>query len=220
MEIKIISYRFMFNNYVNCYLIKNNESYFLIDTGMPNKREAIAKEMERAGCLPGNLHLIILTHGDLDHTGNAANFRQRFGARIAMHPNDVGMVEHGDMFSSRKGSNILVKAIANRFFGLKEADRFVPDITIKDGYDFSEWGWEARVIHLPGHTRGSIEILTSDGSLFCGDLLSNINKPALFSIMDDLPRAKASIKQLRNFNIKTVYPGHGKPFSWNSSLLE
>jgi len=50
-------------------------------------------------------------------------------------------------------------------------------------------------------------------------LLSNITKPAIFSIMDDLPEAKASIEKLRSLNIKTIYPGHGKPFPL-SSLLE
>ena len=74
-EIKIISQRFMFHNYVNCYLIKADNHYFLIDTGMPNKRKVIEKELKSAGCRPGNLTLIILTHGDLDHAGNAAYFR-------------------------------------------------------------------------------------------------------------------------------------------------
>ncbi len=218
MEIKVLSYRFMFNNYVNCYLIKTDESYFMVDTGMPNKRKVIEQAIESAGCIPGNLKLIILTHGDLDHAGNAVYFRKRFSARIAMHTDDVGMVEHGDMFASRKKPHVIVKAIANRFFGLKESDRFIPDITIKDGVDLAEFGWDARVMHLPGHTRGSIEILNADGSLFCGDLLSNITKPALFSIMDDVPEAKTSIRKLRSLNIKTVYPGHGRPFPLGSLL--
>lgn len=34
IEIKVISYRFMFNKYVNCYMIKTDESYFMFDTGM------------------------------------------------------------------------------------------------------------------------------------------------------------------------------------------
>ena len=30
--------------------------------------------------------------------------------------------------------------------------------------------------------------------------------------MDDLSAANASVEKLKNLRIKTVYPGHGKPF--------
>jgi len=66
MEIKIISYRMMLNNVVNCYLISTEGSYFLIDTGMPNRRLQIQKDIENAGCHQGDLKFIILTHGDVD----------------------------------------------------------------------------------------------------------------------------------------------------------
>ena len=218
MKINIISTRFMLNNYVNCYLVETDDSYVMIDTGMPNKRQVIEKEIENAGCHPGELKLIILTHGDLDHTGNAAYFRKKYGTKIAMHHDDVGMVEHGDMFWSRKNPNVIVKVLSNQFFGLKEIDRFVPDLTIEDGYDFSSFGFQAKVLHLPGHTKGSIEILTCDRDLFCGDLLGNITKPSRFSLIDDSAEAEASIKKLKNLNIKTVYPGHGKPFPMSSLM--
>ena len=218
MKINIISNRFMLNNYVNCYLVKTDDSYVMVDTGMPNKRQVIEKEIENAGCHPGELKLIILTHGDLDHTGNAAYFRKKYGTKIAMHHDDVGMVEHGDMFWSRKNPNVIVKVLSNQFFGLKEVDRFVPDLTIEDGYDFSSFGFQAKALHLPGHTKGSIEILTCDNDLFCGDLLGNINNPSRFSLIDDSAEAEASIKKLKNLNIKTVYPGHGKPFPMSSLM--
>ena len=203
---------------VNCYLIETDESYIMIDTGMPNQRQNIEKEIENYGCHPGKLKLIILTHGDLDHTGNAAHFRKKYDAKIVMHPDDIGMVEHGDMFWSRKNPNFIMKALSNQFFGLKEADRFVPDLTIEDGYDFSEFGLRAKALHLPGHTKGSLEILTSEGDLFCGDLMGNISKPGRFSLIDDKLEADESIKKLKSFNIKMVYPGHGKPFPMKSLI--
>ena len=200
------------NNIVNCYLIRTKNGFFMIDTGMPNKRFQIQKDIENAGCQPGDLKFIILTHGDVDHTGNAAYFRKQFDAKIAMHLADVGMVEKGDMFAGRKHTSPIIKTFSNRFFGINEPDRFTPDLTIEDGYDFSPYGFKAKVLHLPGHTRGSIEILTADGSLFCGDMLGNITKPARFSLIDDQLEAKKSIRKLKILDIKMVYPGHGKPF--------
>ena len=204
---------------VNCYLIKTDTGYILIDTGGSNKRTDLEKELESAGCQPGNLKLIVLTHGDFDHTGNAAYLRKKFGTKIAMHYDDSGMVEHGDMFWNRKKPNILIRIIVNVFFGLSQADRFKPDLTIEDGYHLSAHGFDAKVLHLPGHSKGSIGILTAGGDLFCGDLFMNMNQPTPTSLVDDSAELKVSIEKLKSLKINTVYPGHGKPFPMNSFLL-
>jgi len=211
-EIKTISSRFVFNIYVNCYLIKAGDGYILVDTGMPNKRRGIEKELESAGCWPGNLKLIVLTHGDKDHCGNAAYLRNKFGAKIAMHRDDSGMVEYGDMFWNRKRPNSFARLIFGLFFGLGKSDRFKPDLYMEDGYDLCEYGFDAKILHVPGHSKGSIGILTKGGDLFCGDLLANTNKPGLWSIIDDATTANASVSKLESLKINTVYPGHGKPF--------
>jgi len=78
--------------------METDAGFILIDTGCSNKRVELEKRLESAGCKPGDLKLIVLTHGDFDHTGNAAYLRKKFGAKIAMHHEDSGMVERGDMF--------------------------------------------------------------------------------------------------------------------------
>jgi glyoxylase-like metal-dependent hydrolase (beta-lactamase superfamily II) len=93
LEINTIAVPFVFGASVNCYLVRTGRGFVLIDTGRANKRGRIEKELLSKGCLPGNLQLIVLTHGDFDHCGNARYFRQKFGARIAMHIDDSGMVE-------------------------------------------------------------------------------------------------------------------------------
>jgi len=197
---------------VNCYLIKANIGYILVDTGSSKRCADLEKELERAGCKPGNLNIIVLTHGDFDHTGNAIYLREKFGTIIAMHYDDLGMVEHGDMFWNRKKSNLLIRKIAPTLSGFGKSRRFKPDLFIKDGDDLSEYGVDAKVIGMPGHSKGSIGIMTVDRDLICGDLFENIKKPALNSIMDDPAAANASVEKLRNLKVNTVYPGHGEPF--------
>ena len=216
LEIKTITTHFVFNTYVNCYLVKTDTGFILIDTGRASKRTKLEKELESAGCQPGNLKPIVLTHGDFDHAGNAAYLCKKFGTRIAMHYDDSGMVERGDMFWNRKNPNILIRIIFDLFFGLSKSDRFKPDLYIEDGYDFSGYGFDAKASHIPGHSKGSIGILTAEGDLFCGDLLANIKKPTLFSIIDDSTAANSSIEKLKCLKINTVYPGHGKPFPMSS----
>ena len=211
MEINTIAVRFL-NFSVNFYLVRTNRSFVLIDTGRGSKRGEIEKKLVSKGCLSGNLQLIILTHGDFDHSGNARYFREKFHSRIAMHKDDSGMVEHGDMLWNRSKKNVLIRLIFRLFFRLGESDRFEPDLYVDDGFDFSEYGFDAKVVHIPGHSKGSIGILTVDGDLFCGDLLANVGEPEIGGISDDKMALNASIEKLKRSQIKTVYPGHGQPF--------
>jgi len=71
---------------------------------------------------------------------------------------------------------------------------------------------DATVLTIPGHSRGSIGIMTARGNLLCGDLFDNIDIPVLNSILDDFSAANASVEKLKSLDIITVYPGHGKPF--------
>jgi len=192
--------------------MKTDTGHILIDTGCTKRRTELEKELESAGCKPGNLQLIILTHGDFDHTGNAAYLRKKYGTKIAMHYDDAGMVERGNMFWNRKKSNVLIRMIAPILLGFGKSERLKPDLYLKDGDDLSEHGLDARVLHIPGHSKGSIGILTDCGDLFCGDLLENTDKPGLNSIMDDLTTARVSVEKLNKLSIGAVYPGHGKPF--------
>ncbi len=98
------------------------------------------------------------------------------------------------------------------FFRLNKSDRFKPDLFIDEGYDFSKYGFNAKVLAIPGHSKGSIGILTPSGDLFCGDLFINTDKPAKNIIIDDLNEMNARVEKLKRVQINTVYPGHGQPF--------
>ena len=199
---------------VNSYLIKTRSGFILIDTGSPNQQTEIERELDHAGCQPGNLKLIVLTHGDFDHSGNAAYLRKKFGAKTAMHAEDLGMVEHGDMFGNRqKGNNIITRTLIPLLFGFGKSRRFTPDFYLDEGANLPEYGLEAEVLYLPGHSNGSIGILTAAGDLFCGDLLESTKQPMLNSIMDDTVAANDSVGKIKSLEINTVYPGHGEPFA-------
>ncbi len=198
---------------VNCYLLAAGEGHVLIDTGAPSARGALERELERLGCRPGALSLIVLTHGDFDHIGNAAHIRRAFGSRIAMHPDDAEMARLGDMFVNRRRSSALLRFLIPRLIGFGKSQRFVPDVLLQDGASLREYGLEATVLSIPGHSSGSIGILAADGRLFCGDLLNSTKRPALNSLMDDVETARRSVARLRSMRVGEVYPGHGKPFS-------
>jgi hydroxyacylglutathione hydrolase len=201
---------------VNCYLVETDTGFVLIDTGASNQRTKLENELTSAGCKPDNLKLIIITHGDFDHTGNAAYLCQKFGTQVAMHQDDWGMAERGDMFWNRKSGGALFRMIAPILFRFSKSHRFEPGVHVGEGTDLSGYGFDARVLSIPGHSKGSIGILTAGGDLFCGDLLADGDQPAPNSIMDDPAACDASVEKLLALEIHTVYPGHGKPFPMDS----
>lgn len=220
--IETITMPLIANLTVNCYLIRLADSFVLIDAGAAGRRAVIEQALNRSGCQPGDLKLIILTHGDFDHCGNAAYLRNKYGSTVVMHKRDSGMLEQGDMFWSRKKPNRLIRALYyDLLFKLKPENRCTPDGYVGEGDDLSAYGFDARVIHLPGHSQGSIGILTADGDLFCGDLLGNMREPKVWMLVDDETASKASVAKLKTLSIGTVYPGHGQPFAieqfWNAN---
>ncbi len=206
---------------VNCFLIHTGSGFVLVDTGMASGRARLEKELANAGCRPGVLQLVVLTHGDVDHVDNAAYLRDKYGAKIAMHRDDAGMVERGDMNWNRKARPDRVSLfgrfvmVMSKVVSLGAKDRFepfLPDSYLEDGQDLSTYGFDAHILHLPGHSKGSLGILTADGDLLCGDLLMNMVKPDLHFMLDDLAAAQSDLTRLKGLTIHTVYPGHGKPF--------
>lgn len=204
---------------VNCYLIKTKPGYILVDTGYSNQRSNIENALDNAGVQPGNLKLILLTHGDFDHTGNAKYFRKKYQSKIAMHKDDLGMVEYGNLFYSRKRGNFILRKLVQMILpllrmNLKKSDFFTSDIYLEEGDDLSEYGFNAKVIHTSGHSRGSIGFLTTEGDLFIGDILENNQKrgPVRSSRIDNSIVFDATIDKLMNLSVNTVYPGHGNHF--------
>jgi len=211
MEIIPITSHYVFG--VNIYLLKTETGYFLIDTGIAKKRAQLEKELQEAGCQPGDLKFIIITHGHLDHVGNTAYLRDKYGAKTAMHEGDYGMVESGDMFVDTRGGVLIgLVGFLMKTLGLSDYEKFTPDTYLEDGQDLSAHGLNATIIHVPGHSKGSIGVLTADGDLFCGDLLVNMGKPAKNTLIDDSAELDASVERMKTLEIKTVYPEHGKPF--------
>jgi len=204
------------------YLIKTGDGFLLIDTGDASDRARLDASLQEAGAQPGNLKLVLITHADVDHIGNVAFLRQKYDAKIAAHPAEAEAISCGDAGRSRKSrpdripgvmlAMIAIFSFFERFRSPAAARQPAPEVLLEDGFDLSPYGVDARVLHLPGHTRGSIGVLTPSGDLYCGDLLMNFTRPALHFIIDDLPAARASLQRLRDLGVKMGYPGHGKPF--------
>ncbi len=204
---------------VNCYLIKAGDGFVLVDTGISLSRAVLDRELEKNGCIPGKLKLIIMTHGDIDHSGNAFYLSKKFSVKTAMNVNDSAMVESGKMLMDR-GSGSLTRKIFQFFLFrlpkfrkvIEGFERFTPDVLLEDGFSLADYGVDAKIILVPGHTPGSLGVFMADGDFIAGDTLNNNRKPVISPIVHNEAQLNDSIEKIKLLGIRTVYPGHGRPF--------
>ncbi len=206
---------------VNAYLIKNKKGFYLIDAGFAGKEKKIEKVLEENGCGIGDLKLIIATHGDADHVGSCVYLHEKYNAPVLLHRNDLGMVEHDDMMWNRKekpdiyAGMFRLMSVLTVFVKVEKLKTFTPDIIIDDECDLNKYGLDARILWTPGHSKGSISVLTAGNNLFCGDLIYNFfGTPRLYAI-DNREDFEKSFELLKTLDIKTVFPGHGKSFAFD-----
>jgi len=193
----------------NCYLLQNNDSIILVDTGSKSKLKQLEQTLTDHAIKIETIQLILITHGDFDHTGNCACFQNKYKIKIAIHEKDAGMIENSDMFWNRKSGNKIVRMVLNTLFGIQKC---IPDIKILDTSDLNEFGINAKTIHIPGHSAGSIGILTQEGDFICGDIFENTKKPKIGPIIDNKAEAESSINRIKKLTINRVFPGHGEGF--------
>lgn len=195
----------------NCYIvesIKNPANAILVDTG---KREYVNRVLQM--CKPYSIKLIVLTHAHFDHTENAARLSEELGAPIAMSEKDCNLIE----------SNINQALFANTFLGkivlsasLKEfksrtMPAFSPTVLLKDGDSLADYGVDAKIILLPGHTDGSIGVDVDSRLFIVGDALMNMFYPTVSMLYHDKNMMLESAKKISNIGNRIIYFGHGKP---------
>lgn len=194
----------------NCYLVHQNDSFLLIDTELPGKSDELIKNLEENGVTKDNFKLVILTHGHVDHVGNALALRERFGVKIGISGIDAEMVKSSDT-TFPKAHKVFLKII--RFILSKKNAKltykaFQPDILLKDGSSLEQYGFEAKVVALPGHTLGSIGIL-SQGDLFVGDAAMVMKSKLVAPIFgDSMEKMENSIKKINSIDYEKIYTGH------------
>lgn len=192
----------------NCYIVSENESAVLIDTCKFNSADKLLNI-----CKPYNIRLILLTHGHFDHAQNAALLSKELGAPTAMHRADVGLL--ADNFSQTLSSSgvlgrIVLKASLGSF-GSERIPAFTPDVLLGEGDTLDGYGVHARILHLPGHTDGSIGVDVGGEHLFVGDALMNMFYPTTSMIFHNREEMLKSAERISALGKRTIYFGHGKP---------
>jgi len=198
----------------NAYLVIGKDEMLVIDTGMPGNAKRIAAYVEGLGKNVSNIKFIILTHADIDHAGSAAELKRMTGARLAIHADDAPILRGKQSFKAMRGPLGFMFKLAMSFMHYHPAE---PDIIL--GADSEIEGF--RIIHVPGHTNGSICVYKPGTVIFAGDALrsdsSGNPKPIFWISSLDKAKARASLKTIATLDFDTLFTGHGAPVVSNAS---
>ncbi len=192
----------------NVYLIVE-DALTLVDTGLPGNGLAIANYVVRLGRRPDELRRVVLTHNHLDHSGSAAQVRTLTGARVLAHAAeaDGGMLVPG---VSGAGGSVL----RNVCMLLHVVQPVPVDDLLQDGSVIPALGG-LRVLHMPGHTPGSICLYSERrGVLFTGDvMINNGNRlsQAFPLSQHDRKLAQQALTRLLPLSIQLCCFAHGRP---------
>lgn len=199
----------------NSYLIKCKEGYILIDAGIKGAGKKLTEKLRELGSKPGDIKLIILTHSHYDHVQGLDEIKRITKAPVAIHKDELTL--SGSESLKNNESSFVFRMIVKAFSGItpnSDEEGIKADILISGDMDLSEYGLDAKILHTPGHSPGSVCIITNDGQCLCGDTLFDMFPGTHYPIIVyNRKKLAETYRRLDSINPHVYYPGHGKPIS-------
>ena len=177
----------------NCYVLELAEKQcvvFDIGEGEP----VLLRFLEREQLKPLG---ILLTHGHYDHIAGVEAVRKKYDVPVYIHTADVPML------TDRRAN--LGEWLSEKPFQPVQVWQ-----TVEDGMTLSFGSMNLRVLHTPGHTKGSVCYVGAD-LLFTGDTLFRLSRGRTdFPGGSDREMLESFQKLASLSDDYHVYPGHGE----------
>jgi glyoxylase-like metal-dependent hydrolase (beta-lactamase superfamily II) len=206
----------------NIWHVRGRDRDLMIDTGM-----GIMSLVVAARDLLGKKVTAVATHGHADHIGGHHEFDETIAHRLEAgwlsHPrSETHLVRAWRGADGRSEMKIagydfgegLVTALPYAGFDIADYDvRPARNVhPVEDGAIVELGDRRFEVLHLPGHSPGSIGLWEqSSGTLFSGDALYD---GELLDTLDhsDVPAYVRTVERLRNLPVTVVHAGHRASF--------
>jgi len=179
------------DEYVNMYLIKDEERYIAIDAG--NDIEVIKAGFKKLKINPDKVSTVLLTHTDFDHVAA------------------IELFKNANIYFSKQEEQ-LINGKTSRFYVTGNKINTKDYQLIEDGQVLNIGNTKIQGILIPGHTPGSMCYLINNKYLFIGDVLSLKNGKMdrfneIFNM--DTETAVKSMEKLTNIpDVKYIFTAH------------
>ncbi len=195
------------------YLLRTHEGVVLVDSGPSGVKTALLEAMQQVRIDPAEIRLAFATHLHCDHIGELGWWRQAYGFPVIAHANDADAIESGDPVKT--AADMPYTTHHTTFIPCPVARRVMGGETVMAG------GREFSIIHMPGHTPGSIFIHSGD-ELFTGDVLFENGGVGWIDVHwgsnpDDYLE---TLQAMRRYIGMRVYPGHGMPYTLKTEQID
>jgi glyoxylase-like metal-dependent hydrolase (beta-lactamase superfamily II) len=202
-----------FQGRVWAYLYRDADGFTLIDAGIAGHLDLVEAALTHAGASLTDLKQVVLTHCHRDHAGTVAELQSRTQSPALAHTLDAPYVR-GDAAVPdpilSDAERALFEQVAT---GIPDAAPAAVHRELIDG-DTLDIGGGAQVVHVPGHTPGSIAIyLPAARLLFTGDAAASLGHPIVGVFNIDPAAARDSFRRLAALDFDTAAFGHGPPIT-------
>ncbi|HOW30972.1 MAG TPA: MBL fold metallo-hydrolase [Bacteroidales bacterium] len=199
----------------NVFLLSNGSRHILIDTCIGLMRRKLRRRLQKAGV--DQVDLLVITHAHFDHANNALMVRDKFKAKVIVHEAEAEILATGGVVMI-SGSNPVLKALVrlamSTVSSLTGCNPCPYDLVVTGSYDLSAWGFNAKIIHTPGHSGGSVSVIVDDEIAIVGDTLFGIFPWTVFPpFLQDEVQLIESWGKLLDTGCKLFLPAHGSAIS-------
>ncbi|MBW1787703.1 MAG: MBL fold metallo-hydrolase [Deltaproteobacteria bacterium] len=190
----------------------DSEDLSLVDAGLMGKGPYKIDAVQRLGIDLTHIKRVIMTHTHLDHIGCLADILKAIpGAELWVHGDEAGMLEEGDE-RAVYGMDMF-QSLCHAQYGIEPgAFKFNVDRQLEGGEVLDLGGIEWQVIHIPGHSQGSIGLYNQDNRILIpGDVVYAdyaIGRFDLFGASG--PKHKESLVALGELEVSILLPGHNR----------
>jgi hydroxyacylglutathione hydrolase len=196
------------------YIIGKPESKDLsmIDAGLVGKGGYKISYTERLGIDIRDIKRIIMTHTHLDHIGCFSEIRKQIPwAELWVHADEAVQLENGDERTVHGME--MFKVMCQAQYNLKDGDfRFQVQNRLNGGEQLEIGGMIWDVLHIPGHSAGSIAIYNkADKILIPGDVVYADYAIGRFDLFGADPlKHRESLFRLAELDVDVLLPGHNR----------
>jgi glyoxylase-like metal-dependent hydrolase (beta-lactamase superfamily II) len=227
-------------DHINVYLVRDGDSYLLIDTGWntDDSMKALKNGLADIGADIREISRIVVTHVHPDHYGMAGRIKKLSGASLSMHDIEKGFIssryidmnellhQTGSLLRACGVPDALTASLRDASVDLRQyIEPVFPDATLHHGETISAGPFTFTVIWTPGHSSGHICLYEPEKKvLFSGDHILLTITPNVSvnpqSIENPLGRYIQSLGEMKRLDVDLVLPGHDAPFSGLGPRIE